>query len=80
MTNESQQKIENLLKEIPKDRPFSIEEFVRTLLNKDGERWHGVWEVQAQVEIEEYLNNRGLINEYGTTKLYQINNDKVKKL
>ncbi len=51
---------------------FTIEHLVRKVGEKKGEKWAGVFEVEAQVEIERYLLEMGLIKECGETKLYNI--------
>lgn len=49
---------------------FTIDHLVRKIGEKKGEKWAGVFEVTAQVEIERYLLEEGLIKECGETKLY----------
>lgn len=70
MTQETEQKILNYLKELKPLQPFTIEDLVRTLGQSSGESWKGVFEIALQDEIEKYLIEKELIKEYRTTKLY----------
>ena len=67
------------LKSIKPDQPFTVEDLVRTVGQSLGGQWAGIFEIQAQEDIEKYLLDQGLINEYGSTKLYTIDK-KVNKL
>jgi len=80
MTEEGRQKIIGYLKSIKADQPFTIEDLVRTLGRDSGEQWAGIFEIQAQGDIENYLLEQGLIKEYGTTKLYNTVGGKLKNL
>ena len=79
MTEQGQQMIIDYLKSIKPDQPFTIEDLVRTVGQNLGGQWAGIFEIQAQSDIEKYLLDQNLIIEYGSTKLYTIDN-KVKKL
>jgi hypothetical protein len=70
MTQELQQKIIKYLQDLKPLQPFTIEDLVRNLGKSHGEDWKGVFEIAIQDEIEKYLVEKGLIKEYGTTKLY----------
>jgi hypothetical protein len=79
MTEKGQQIINDYLKSIKPNQPFTIEDLVRTVGQNLGGQWAGTFEIQLQEEIKNYLIDQGLINEYGTTKLYTIDK-KVSKL
>ena len=79
MTEKGQQIINDYLKSIKPNQPFTIEDLVRTVCQNLGGQCAGSFEIQLQEEIKNYLIDQGLINEYGTTKLYTIDK-KVSKL
>ena len=78
MTEKGQQIINDYLKSIKPNQPFTIEDLVRTVGQNLGGQWAGTFEIQLQEEIKNYLIDQGLINEYGTTIRYTIDKKVIK--
>lgn len=73
MDSAAKEIINQILKETPKDQPFSIEAFSREYLRrKEGLGWQGVFEVELWGLLEDYLKENELIKEYGQTTLYRL--------
>ncbi len=73
MTGQAKTIIHGLLKKFKKLQPFTIECITRDFLKeKDGLDWQNYHEIELQGMIEKYLQEHGLIDDYGTTKLYTI--------
>lgn len=80
MTEESTQKLINLLKSIPSDQNVTIEYLTREHLKNNGLSWQSYSEIEAQIELEKFLLQEGLIKDTGkTTKLYSVDS-KIKRL
>lgn len=80
MTDQAKKVLEDLIKNMPSDQPFTIKEFVRQYVQKAaGQDWQGIWEVAMWEEIENYLLERKLIQKYGQATLYTTTQE-AKKL
>lgn len=73
MTTENEKELIEILKTFHPTQPFTIEELLRNLGKSKDQKWDGIFEVQAQEEIEKYLLKRELIiDTKKTSKLYNI--------
>lgn len=72
MTEEVKNSLSQLLKQFSPNQPFTIEELTRQLLSSKELVWQHYHEIEAQNHIEQYLKDEGLVQEYGTTTLYNL--------
>lgn len=80
MTKEAEKDLIDLLKTFQSDQSLTIESLTREYLRRQGLIWQGYKEIEAQVEIEKYLIDNGLIKDSGkTTKLFNVDK-KIKTL
>ena len=71
MTEQARETLEEIIRNMPDDQPFTIGEFVRQYIQKAaGKDWQGIWEVAVWEDVENYLLERGLIRKYGIATLY----------